>query len=94
MGSVGSFPRIRNSIDRALLRCDMQQIYRTTIILDEQSRAAARQLALRFDCSTSEAIRRAILCCRDQVFGVPVGTRRQRTRALLSLLLSFLKRGS
>lgn len=44
---------------------------------------AVRQLALRFDCSTSQAIRPAILIGRDPVFGVPVETRRQRTRALL-----------
>lgn len=56
--------------------------YRTTIILDDESREAARKLALKLDCSTSEAIRRAIISHKDQVFGVPVEARRKRTEVL------------
>ena len=56
--------------------------YRTTIILDEQSRLAARQLALRLDCSTSEAIRRAVIAHNERVFGVPVEARKKRTEVL------------
>jgi len=56
--------------------------YRTTIILDEDSKRAARQLALRLDCSTSEAIRRAIMSHKDQVFGIPLEARRERTETL------------
>ena len=57
--------------------------YRTTIILDEHSKRAARELALRLDCSTSEAIRRAIVSHKEQVFGIPLETRRERTEILL-----------
>ena len=39
--------------------------YRTTLILDDESRRAARELALRYDCSLSEAIRRAVVLHRD-----------------------------
>ena len=60
--------------------------YRTTIILDEESRDAARQLALRLDCSTSEAIRIAIVRHKETVFGLPSDARRQRTEALRQLI--------
>lgn len=60
--------------------------YRTTILLDDESRRAARELALRLDCSTSEAIRTAILRYREQVFGVAPEARKARTRALLKLI--------
>ena len=40
--------------------------HRTTVLLDEETRTAARQLAMRYGCSTSEAIRRAIV--RHRVF--------------------------
>ena len=62
---------------------------RTTIMLDEDSRQAARELALRFACSTSEAIRRAIMTCREQY---PLGRfttpeeRTRRTQALRTLI--------
>ena len=38
---------------------------RTTLMLDEDVRSAARELAHRYGCSTSEAIRRAVLRHRD-----------------------------
>jgi hypothetical protein len=55
---------------------------RTTLILDPETRQAARQLALRYGCSTSEAIRRAVLRHRDSVFGVPAESRKERRKVL------------
>ncbi|MBZ5497797.1 MAG: hypothetical protein LAP85_15445 [Acidobacteriia bacterium] len=62
---------------------------RTTLILDPETRQAARQLALRYGCSTSEAIRRAVLRHRDTVFGVPVESRNERRRVLERLFKLF-----
>jgi hypothetical protein len=62
---------------------------RTTLLLDEETRNAARQLALRYGCSTSEAIRRAILRHRDTVFGVPAESRAERRRVLMRLFELF-----
>lgn len=62
---------------------------RTTILLDEASQRAARELALRYGCSSSEAIRRAIVRHRDAVLGVPAKSRRERKRALLRLIDLF-----
>ena len=56
--------------------------HRTTLLLDDATRQAARQLALRYGCSTSEAIRRAVQRHRDAVFGVPAQSRRQRRKVL------------
>ena len=57
--------------------------------MDEETRNAARQLALRYGCSTSEAIRRAILRHRDTVFGVPAESRAERRRVLMRLFELF-----
>lgn len=62
---------------------------RTTLILDDDTRHAARQLAMRYGCSTSEAIRRAILSHRDSVFGVPAESRRERKKVLERLFELF-----
>ena len=62
---------------------------RTTLILDDQTRQAARQLAVRYGCSTSEAIRRAVVRHRDSVFGVPQEARRQRREVLTRLFDLF-----
>jgi hypothetical protein len=62
---------------------------RTSLILDDDTRQAARQLAMRYGCSTSEAIRRAVLRHRDAVFGVPAETRRARTKVLERLFDLF-----
>lgn len=62
---------------------------RTTLILDEDTKQAARELALRYGCSTSEAIRRAILRHRDAVFGVPAESRRERVKVLERLFELF-----
>jgi len=62
---------------------------RTTILLDDESRKAARQLALRYGCSASEAIRRAVVRHRDSVLGVPAEGRKERVEALRRLFALF-----
>jgi hypothetical protein len=62
---------------------------RTTLILNDETKQAARQLALRYGCSTSEAIRRAIIRQRDTVFGVPAESRRERGKVLERLFELF-----
>jgi hypothetical protein len=62
---------------------------RTTLILDPESRKAARELALRYGCSTSEAIRRAVIRQRDAAFGVPAAGRKERVAALKRLFELF-----
>ena len=62
---------------------------RTTLLLDDEVRAAARDLAYRYGCSTSEAIRRAILRHRDAVFGLPEPRRKARLRTLNRLFDLF-----
>jgi hypothetical protein len=59
---------------------------RTSLVLDEDVRRAARQLARYYDCSTSEAIRRAILHQRDAVLGPPAEHRQRRRRAVELLI--------
>lgn len=63
--------------------------YRTTILLDEDVRKAARELASVYRCSTSEAIRRAVIHHRDAVYGVPAKSRQQRKQALKRLFELF-----
>jgi hypothetical protein len=63
--------------------------YRTTIILDEETRRAARELALRYDCSTSEAIRRAVVQQRNQALGVSPDRIKERRRAFEQLIELF-----
>lgn len=62
---------------------------RTSLILDDETRHAARRLALHYGCSTSEAIRRAILRQQDLVFGVPAESRQERSKNLLRLVELF-----
>ena len=62
---------------------------RTTILLDDEVRAAARELAGRYGCSTSEAIRRAVLRHRDAVLGIPQARREERVRILNRLFDLF-----
>jgi len=52
------------------------------LLLDEETLVAARELAHRYACSTSEAIRRAVLHHRDAVFGVPPAWREERVHVL------------
>ena len=62
---------------------------RTTLVLDEKARAAARQLARLYGCSVSEAIRRSVVRQRDLAVGVPRDRQRQRSRALKKLFTLF-----
>lgn len=62
---------------------------RTTVLLDDEVRAAARELANRYECSTSEAIRRAVLRHRDAVLGLPPSRRQERMRVLNRLFDLF-----
>ena len=62
---------------------------RTTLILDDEARLAARQLAASYDCSVSEAIRRAVVMQRDAVRGLPPEKRRQRVHTLERLFVLF-----
>ena len=62
---------------------------RTTILLDDDTRRAARELALRYGCSVSEAIRRAVIRQRDASIGVPAGSRKERVRVLQRLFELF-----
>ncbi len=62
---------------------------RTTLLLDPETRRAARDLARHYDCSTSEAIRRAVVQQRQAVVGVPRGLRTRRARALRRLFVLF-----
>ncbi len=55
---------------------------RTTLVLDDRAREAARQLARRYGCSMSEATRRALIRQRDIELGVPRERRRERVEAL------------
>ncbi len=63
--------------------------HRTTIVLDEDSRQAARELARHYGCSTAEAIRRAVIAHRDRIGGVPPRARERRRAALHRLYELF-----
>jgi hypothetical protein len=62
---------------------------RTTILLDDETRKAARDLAGRYGCSVSEAIRRAVLRQRDSTFGIGTRARRERRKLLERLFVLF-----
>ena len=62
---------------------------RTTLVLDEKARAAARQLARRYGCSVSEAIRRSLIRTRDIEMEVPPHRRRERLAVLRRLMVLF-----
>jgi hypothetical protein len=64
-------------------------VKRTTIVFDEPTQAAARQLARRYGCSVSEAIRRSLLRQRDAEFGMSAGRRHERVAALKRLVALF-----
>ncbi|MBI2894819.1 MAG: hypothetical protein HYY06_14790 [Deltaproteobacteria bacterium] len=59
------------------------------MLLDPATRRAARDLARHYECSTSEAIRRAVVRQREAVIGVPAALRGRRTRALRRLFVLF-----
>jgi hypothetical protein len=58
-------------------------------MMDDETRIAARELALRYGCSTSEAIRRAVLRHHDTLYGVPAQGRAERRKVLDRLLVLF-----
>lgn len=62
---------------------------RTTLILDDESSAAARQLADHYDCPVSDAIRRSLIAQRDVLAGVPKEIRQRRVRTLKQLFEMF-----
>ncbi len=62
---------------------------RTTLILDDEARAAARQLADHYGCRVSDAIRRSLIAQRDAVAGVTKRTRQQRLKTLKLLFEIF-----
>lgn len=62
---------------------------RTTILLDDEAQAAARELAHRYGCSASEAIRRSILQHRETVMGVSPERRKERVQVLKRLIDLF-----
>ncbi len=62
---------------------------RTTILLDHETREAARQLARRYRCSVSEAMRRAVIEQRDAALGLPTASRRKRRQVLERLFVLF-----
>jgi hypothetical protein len=63
--------------------------HRTTLLLDDATRTAARDLARRYGCNVSEAIRRAVIHQRDMTVGLPAGRRAERTRALHRAFVLF-----
>ena len=62
---------------------------RTALVLDDETRHAAQQLALRYGCSMSEAIRRAVVHQRDAAIGVPAERRQERRQILERLFELF-----
>jgi len=59
---------------------------RTSILLDDATREAAKQLAATYGCTMSDAIRRAIVQQRDRVVGVSEERRKERREALEKLI--------
>jgi hypothetical protein len=64
-------------------------MHRTSLMLDEETRRAARDLAVRYDCSVSEAIRRAVLKQRESVVGLSTAARLKRRKTLRRLFELF-----
>lgn len=56
-------------------------VHRTTILLDDNSRRAAKQVASELDVTPSEVIRRAIVAYRDQIVGISADARKRRLRS-------------
>ncbi len=63
--------------------------WRTTIVLDEESRAAARELAATDGCTMSQAIRCAVVAERDRRVRVSPQRVAERERALRRLFELF-----
>lgn len=63
--------------------------HRTTLLFDPESRKAAKELAHKYDCSTSEAVRRAVISHRNAVFGVSSELQNRRVETLHRLFELF-----
>ncbi|CAN0490614.1 unnamed protein product [Phaeothamnion confervicola] len=63
--------------------------HRTTLLLDDATRAAAQELASRMRVTVSEAIRRAILDANRRSQGLTEADRQSRLLALKQLVQSF-----
>lgn len=72
-----------------LLDYTYHMTHRTTVLLDEPTRQAARDLARHYECTASEAIRRAVVRHRDTVLGSPRMQRKQRRKILERLFWLF-----
>lgn len=68
---------------------DAYVMHRTSLLIDDETKRAARQLASKYDCSTSEAIRRAVVKQRDAVFGLSSQQVADRRAALDKLIELF-----
>ena len=64
-------------------------MHRTTILLDQEARQAAKQVSQKLGISASEVMRRALLNLRDQVVGPSPARRRERVAALKQLRKLF-----
>ena len=60
--------------------------HRTTVMLDDEAQQAARELAVRLQVSTSQAIRQAIVGYRNIVVGVVPEMRKRRVEAFQRLV--------
>ena len=56
-------------------------VHRTTILLSDDARRAARDVATALEVTPAEAVRRAIVAYRDQVLGVSADSRKRRVLA-------------
>lgn len=63
--------------------------HRTTVLMDAETREAARDLAHEYGCSTSEAIRRSVLSQHEALLGVSEARYRERTAVLERLFELF-----
>jgi hypothetical protein len=64
-------------------------MHRTSVLLDEPARLAAKRLAARLDVSPSEVIRRALLHYQEDVLGTGSQERQRRVAAAQRLFHLF-----
>ncbi|TDI42769.1 MAG: hypothetical protein E2P02_12550 [Acidobacteria bacterium] len=55
---------------------------RTALVLEDETRQAAQQLALRYGCSMPESIRSAVVHQRNAAIGVPADRRQERRQII------------
>jgi hypothetical protein len=63
--------------------------HRTTILLGEDARRAARNVATTLEITPAEAVWRAVVAYRDQILGVPHGGRQRRLAAFKRVTALF-----